>query len=136
MWNKILLMVDWVVRCRIWRIYNKWLRITYNKNETNLWVTFADKFRYLSVLFSFYFSFRFFSFLFRNCVLNWTLFYAIRLRKRTIACEILTHHRITTNQKHITFVANAYRFRWVRQDCSIVAAGVTENVPAIATMVL
>lgn len=52
------------------------------------------------------------------------------------ARRLLTRHRVTANQEHVALVADTHRLHRVRQGCGIVAAGVTENVAAIATVVL
>lgn len=89
----------------------------------------------------FFFSFLFFSSSFFFLLPAQTM-HQVEISVVRVACEkaktreVLTRHRVTTNQKHVTFVTNAHRLRWVRQGCGIVAAGVAENVPAIATMVL
>lgn len=44
--------------------------------------------------------------------------------------------RVTTDQEHVTLVAHAYRFRWIRQGRGVVAASVAEDLAAVSTMVL
>lgn len=48
----------------------------------------------------------------------------------------LTHNRISTDQKHVTLVANAHLLRVARQRRGVVAAGVAEDVPAVTAMML
>lgn len=44
--------------------------------------------------------------------------------------------RVTADQKHVTFVTNANRFRRTRQGCGVVATGMTKDFAAVSTMVL
>lgn len=44
--------------------------------------------------------------------------------------------RVTADQEHVTLVAHAYRFRWIRQGCGVVAASVAEDLAAVSTVVL
>lgn len=49
---------------------------------------------------------------------------------------LLACTRVTADQKHVTFVTNANRFRRTRQGCGVVATGMTKDFAAVSTMVL
>lgn len=49
---------------------------------------------------------------------------------------LLACTRVTADQKHVTFVTNANRFRRTLQSCGVVATGMAKDFAAVSTMVL